>query len=324
MICAPQPRHKGGVMMSTARRHAAPKPRASVLNLEPCPISAIASSMAETPPQIFDRELYLARQAKASAEILGNVYAHVTTDLDERLSVINHQFAKVLLLAPAAEPFLTTLKMTGKCHDITFIKPQAGEALDLPPLHYDAVFHLLDLHCVNDIPGQLAQCARALKPDGLFMACFFAGETLHELREAWLSAESELRGGVSLRVAPMVSLRELGGLLQRAGLALPVADAERLNLRYADPLRLLHEVKEAGFANPMHERAKGLSSPQLLAALIETYAGMFAEPDGRVRATLELGWALAWKPHESQQKPLKPGSASQSLAEALNPLKAFE
>jgi len=201
------------------------------------------------------------------------------------------------------------------------MKPQASEALDLPQLHYDAVFHLLDLHSVNDIPGQLAQFAGTLKPDGLFMACFFVGETLHELRDAWLSAESDLRGGVSLRVAPMVSLRELGGLLQRAGLALPVADAESLNLRYGEPLKLLHEIKQAGFANPMHERAKGLASPRLLAALIENYAKNSADADGKLRVTLELGWALAWKPHASQQKPLKPGSAAHSLEDALKKFK---
>lgn len=241
----------------------------------------------------------------------------MAADLDERMSVVNHQFAKVLVLAPAAEPFTSVLKMTGKCQNILWMAPSASEALQLPPLSYDAVFHLLDLHTVNDIPGQLAQFAACLKPDGLFMACFFVGETLNELREAWLSAESDLRGGVSLRVAPMVGLRELGGLLQRAGLALPVADAETLTLRYAEPLKLLHEIKQAGFANPMTERAKGLASPRLLASLIQSYSGKFTDPDGKLRATLELGWALAWKPHASQQKPLKPGSAAMKLDEAL-------
>jgi hypothetical protein len=119
----------------------------------------------------------------------------------------------------------------------------------------------------------------------------------------------------------MVSLRELGGLLQRAGLALPVADAETLNLRYGEPLKLLHEIKQAGFSNPMHERAKGLASPKLLAALIENYAMNSADADGKLRVTLELGWALAWKPHASQQKPLKPGSASYSLEDALKKFK---
>jgi SAM-dependent methyltransferase len=277
--------------------------------------------MNEILPKIFDRELYLARQAKASGDVRAELFAHVAADLDARMSVINHQFANVLLLAPSAEPFAGVLKMTGKCQNITWMPPQVDEALNLPPLHYDAVFHLLDLHSVNDIPGQLAQFANCLKPDGLFMACFFVGETLHELREAWLSAESELRDGVSLRIAPMVGLRELGGLLQRAGLALPVADAETLNLRYGEPLKLLHEIKQAGFANPMTERSRGLSSPKLLSQLIEAYVDKFADADGKLRATLELGWALAWKPHESQQKPLKPGSASMRLDEALKKAK---
>lgn len=277
--------------------------------------------MDETLPRIFDRELYLARQAKARDEVQAQLLAHVAGDLEERMAVINHQFADVLLLAPTAEPFATVLKMTGKCQNIVWMAPSASEALKLPPLHYDAVFHVLDLHTVNDIPGQLAQFAACLKPDGLFMACFFVGETLHELRAAWLSAESELRDGVSLRVAPMVGLRELGGLLQRAGLALPVADAETLTLRYAEPIKLLHEIKQAGFSNPMADRARGLASPRLLASVIAAYAGKFTDADGRVRATLELGWALAWKPHASQQKPLKPGSAAMSLADALKEFK---
>lgn len=305
-------------MMSITPRQIAESPRPSFCNLEACPISAIASCMDETLPRIFDRELYLARQAKASGEVLGELYAHVAADLDERMSVINHKFAKVLLVAPTEEPFASTLKMTGKCQSIVWMAPAADAALNLPPLHYDAVFHLLDLHSVNDIPGELAQFAASLKPDGLFMASFFVGETLHELREAWLNAESELRGGVSLRVAPMVGLRELGGLLQRAGLALPVADAETLKLRYAEPLKLLHEIKQAGFANPMTERARGLASPRLLARLLEAYTQKFADADGKLRATLELGWALAWKPHASQQKPLKPGSAAFKLEDALN------
>lgn len=305
-------------MTSTRPRQTVPMPCPSFGNLEALPISAIASSMDETLPKIFDRELYLARQAKANGEVRAELFAHVAADLEERMSVINHQFAKVLLLAPAEEPFTSVLKMTGKCQHIHWMKPQADEALSLPSLHYDAVFHLLDLHSVNDIPGQLAQYAACLKPDGLFMACFFVGETLNELRQAWLSAESELRGGVSLRVAPMVGLRELGGLLQRAGLALPVADAETLNLRYSEPPKLLHEIKQAGFANPMVERARGLATPQLLAALLASYAQKFADPNGKLRATLELGWALAWKPHASQQKPLKPGSAAFKLEDALN------
>lgn len=267
-------------------------------------------------PLIFDRQLYLARQQKASGANAALV-VHIAEDLADRLSVINHQFDKVLLIAQNAEAYATVLKGSGKCAAIEMRQPLASDALDLVANTYDAVFHLMDIHCVNDVPGTLAQCARALKPDGLFMMAGFAGETLAELREAWLASESEISGGASLRIAPMISTREMGGLLQRAGLALPVSDVDHVTLRYADPLAMLREIKGFGFSNPLMERRKAFTSERMLAYVLSYYQNHFADGDGRVRATLDVLWALAWKPHDSQQKPLKPGSAKASLAEVL-------
>ena len=273
--------------------------------------------MDESLPRIFDRAIYLERQAKAASELVKLVHDHVAGDLAERLGVINHEFARVLLWAPAAEPFLSELLQSGKCGTIDHQAPAKDDTLDLKPAIYDAVFHLLDLQTVNDVPGQLAQFARALKPDGLFLTCFFAGETLHELRSAWLAAETAVRSGVSPRVAPMIGLQELGGLLQRAGLALPVADSETLTLRYGEALKLMSEIKAAGFSNPLEGRSRGLTSMELVSHVITHYATDYADADGRLRATLELAWGLAWKPHDSQQKPLKPGSAAMRLADVL-------
>jgi SAM-dependent methyltransferase len=278
--------------------------------------SASSSAMTADTPKIFDRTIYLARQAKArSLGAQAPLLAHVAAELDDRLSVINHQFGHVAVIAGQPQPFVDVLATSGKCAEVQVLHLPENDALGLAPLSCDAIFHLMDLHCVNDVPGTLAQCARALKPNGLFMAVFFAGDSLLELRDAWLVAESE-SGGVTPRVAPMIGLREMGGLLQRAGLALPVADADRLTLRYADVLALLREIKAMGFANPLAERRKSLTAARLLSALAQAYP---RDPDGRIRATLELSWALAWKPHESQQKPKAPGSATHRLVDFLKP-----
>jgi hypothetical protein len=149
------------------------------------------------------------------------------------------------------------------------------------------------------------------------MLCFFAGDTLFELREAVLAAESEILGGVSPRVAPMIGIRELGGLLQRAGLALPVADLDRTVLRYGNAFKLMQEIKALGFSNPLIGRSNNFTSRRMLMKTAEAYATKFASPDGRIPATLEICWANAWKPHSSQPQPLKPGSAKARLADAL-------
>jgi SAM-dependent methyltransferase len=274
--------------------------------------------MSASLPQIFNRELYLARQKKASTA-QAPLLAHVAEDLLDRLSVINHSFDSALIIAASPEPFRAALQASAKFKHIATATP-VHDDLALAPLSHDAIFHVLDLQCVNDVPGTLAQCARALRPDGLFMAAAFAGETLIELRNAWAAAESEIVGQISPRVAPMIGTREMGGLLQRAGLALPVADGDRLTLRYGDALALLREIKAFGFANPLAERRTTFTSRRILSAVMQRYHLDNADDDGRVRATLDLLWALAWKPHESQPKPKQPGSATMRLEDALKKL----
>ncbi len=207
--------------------------------------------------------------------------------------------------------------LSQKTSEIEIAAPQANDNLNLPENKYDAVFSLLDLHCVNDVPGHLAQLGRSLMPDGLLVVAFFAGDTLRELRESWLQAELEITGGVSPRVAPMIGVRELGGLLQRAGLALAVADMDNSEVRYADVFALMREVKSFGYSNPLTGRSRNLVSRRFITKVAEHYHAQNTDPDGRIHATLELAWAMAWRPHESQQKPLKPGSATHRLAEAL-------
>lgn len=308
-------RHFGGTIISIRDR---PKVFANCVkfanwNFEPA--SATSSSMTEPSPQIFDRELYLARQSKTKAT--HDLQNMVAAELGDRLSIILKQFPKALVIAQNPEVAAETLKLVGGVEKLDVLAPVAGDVVKLPSSDYDAIFSLLDLHCVNDVPGHLAQLARGLKADGLLLVAFFAGDTLFELREAWLQSEIEITGGVSPRVAPMIGVRELGGLMQRAGLALPVADVDRTIVRYADAFALMGEVKSFGYSNPLQGRSLKLVSKRFISKVAEHYHTHFADEDGRVRATLEIAWAMAWKPHESQPKPLKPGSASHRLADIL-------
>ena len=188
--------------------------------------------------------------------------------------------------------------------------PFADESLDL-------VVSTLALHWVNDLPGALIQIRRALKPDGLFMGALLGGSTLTELRQALTEAEAELTGGAGLRIAPFADTFDAAGLLQRAGFALPVADLDRVRVRYAHPLKLIADLKAMGETNALTDRARRPLSRAVLARACEIYAARFAEPDGRVVATFDIVTMTGWAPHPDQQKPLKPGSAKMRLADAL-------
>ena len=187
--------------------------------------------------------------------------------------------------------------------------PVANEALDL-------IVSALSLHWVNDLPGMLIQARRALKPDGLLLAALLGGNTLHELRDVLITAESELTGGAAARVAPFADVRSLGGLLQRAGLALPVVDSDQIVVRYDDIFALVRDLRRMGGANALVGARPPLHRNVLLHAA-SLYADRYSDEDGRIRATFEIVYLTGWAPHESQQKPLAPGSARTRLAEAL-------
>ncbi len=191
------------------------------------------------------------------------------------------------------------------------------EALPLKEGALDLITSVLSLHLVNDLPGALIQIRRALKPDGLFLGALLGGDSLIELRQAFMIAETETMGGISPRVFPTADVRDMGGLLLRAGFALPVADSEKLAVTYADPVALMRELKAMGAANPLSARSKKPLRRDTLGRAAAIYSERFSEPDGRVRATFEVLYLCGWAPHESQQKPLKPGSAAARLADAL-------
>jgi SAM-dependent methyltransferase len=188
--------------------------------------------------------------------------------------------------------------------------PFAGERFDL-------VASLLALHSVNDLPGALVQIRRVLRPDGLFVGALLGGATLTELRQAFTQAEAELDGGVSPRVAPFADVRDLGGLLQRAGFALPVTDSETVRVRYGDPFALMRDLRHMGLSNALSDRRRVPLRRATLLRAAQIYAERFADPDGRLPATFEIVWLSGWAPHESQQRPLRPGSAKMRLADAL-------
>jgi SAM-dependent methyltransferase len=273
--------------------------------------------MASHAENIFDRELYLARLKRTKPNRPDILATSIATELAERLDPITREFNHACLIAVDPEPLAAAISASGKVKKLDVLEPSASEFLPLKANDFDAIFDILDLHLVNDVPGALIQLRRALIPDGLFMACLFAGQTLTELRQSWLEAEDLVTGGVSPRVAPMIDVREMGGLLQRAELALPVVDLDRTIVRYPDAIALIHEIRSLGLSNVMTGRSRKPVTRNLLGEAISIYQQKFSDDDGRIRATIEVAWATAWAPHESQQKPLKPGSAKFRLADAL-------
>jgi SAM-dependent methyltransferase len=251
----------------------------------------------------------------------------VAIDLGERLSAVLRRFDVVVDLGTpseavrrvlAASKNIGTVVAVGSNDDDGRMHVTADEeALPFAEGSLDLLVSALALQFVNDLPGALIQIRRALKPDGLLLAALIGGDSLIELRSAFAAAESEMEGGTSPRVAPFADIRELGGLLQRAGFALPVVDSERVTVRYDSALALMRDLRRMGATNILHERLRTPLKRGTLERVKEIYADRFADADGRVRATFEIIWLSGWVPHESQQKPLKPGSAAQRLADAL-------
>jgi SAM-dependent methyltransferase len=280
------------------------------------------------PPRLFDRALLAARRRRARARPRDGadfLLARVVEDLDDRLATVLRRFARAVDLGPFAGPGAAALARSGKVDTVLRAGPDAEsvdlvadeEALPFAPESLDLVVSLLALHFVDDLPGALVQIRRALAPDGLFLASLLGGQTLHELRDALMAAELEIHGGVSPRVVPFLDVRDLGGLLQRAGFALPVTDTDRVTVRYGSMFDLVADLRAMGATNPLRERSRRPASRALFLRAAEIYAERHADADGRLRATFEIVSASGWAPHPDQQKPLAPGSAQVRLADAL-------
>lgn len=270
-------------------------------------------------PAIFDPRLVRERLRRAKAFGPATfLIDHVAAEMAERLSVVLRRFGRAADIATPTDAIKRILLSTGKVEQVEAADFQDDrETLPLLEGTLDLAVSALGLQFVNDLPGVFIQIRRALKPDGLFLAAMLGGETLTELRQAFVEAESEVEGGASPRVIPFADLRDLGALLQRAGFALPVIDSERINVRYGSVIALMHDLRRMGGTNVLTQRRRTPLRRTTLHRLGEIYAERFADPDGRVRATFEVMWLSGWAPHASQQQPLKPGSAKARLADAL-------
>ena len=263
------------------------------------------------------------RRARASFRNAAFLHTRVAADLADRLEVVPRPFPRVLALGGGglfsdevrARPELSARIGSILETDLDFIDP---EHLPFAPSSFDLIVSPLALHWINDLPGVLIQLRLALKPDGLLLASLFGGETLHELRLSLIEAESELTGGAGPRVSPFADLQDIAGLLQRAGFALPAADRDVVTVRYGEPMKLLADLRAMGETSALRERNPRGLSRRILARAFEIYRERYSDEDNRVRATFEILTATGWSPHESQPKPLKPGSAKLRLAHALN------
>jgi SAM-dependent methyltransferase len=282
----------------------------------------LVGSMA-TADLLFDSDLRLRRAARRDP---GAAYLldRAAQELEDRLAVTLRPFPEVLDVDTPTPAFADAVRRSrpdarlsraGLTGDSGLLADADGRPV--AEASVDLVVSGLAWQDVDDLPGVLAQARRALRPDGLLLACLAGGRTLTELRQVLTEAEAELTGGVSPRVHPFADVRDMGGLLQRAGLALPVADLDSVTVRYPDMFALMADLRAMGAANTLAARLRRPTRRALFLRAAELYAQRFADPDGRVRATFETIWISGWVPHASQQKPLRPGSARTRLADVL-------
>lgn len=271
--------------------------------------------------EVFDRHLISQRRTRAAKKFSEHdfLFNWAKNQLSNRLSDINRKFDIGVELGTrgvlGTHPKINTLfsvDLVGEPHILA-----SEEFLPFKSRSLDLVLSTLNLHTVNDLPGALIQIRHALKDDGLFLACMLGGETLHELRAVMQSVELEMYGGVSPRVAPFADKPQMGDLLQRAGFAIPVVDSEILTVTYDHVFKLMEDLRGMGENNAMIERSKTPLNKEFFMRVAKSYQEQFSEPDGRIVASFEVIFLLGWAPHDSQQKPLRPGSAQASLAEAL-------
>jgi len=287
--------------------------------------------------RIFDQDLVTANRLRArrrletGTDFLLEIAAR---ELSERLSLVERRFEQAIELHGGTGATGRLALQTGKIDRLDRVETHQDFSVDgeplteapfetvpLEPQSVNLVLSPLALHLTNDTPGVLVQIRRALKPDGLFLAAIPGAGTLGELRDVLLTTEVELYGGASPRVIPFPDIRDVGGLMQRAGFTLPVIDEESFTVRYDNLFALMRDLRAMGMANPLLGRSRKPVGRAFFLKAAERYAGRYADPDGRIRATFSIIYVSGWAPHESQQKPLKPGSAKMRLADALDPTK---
>lgn len=264
--------------------------------------------MSDT-PTLTDRPALLLHRARAAARPALFLHEEAAAEVQERLEEVNKTFNAPALIGHITQPIQSLFQGLSAISD--------DPRLALQPGRHDLVIHGFGLHWADDPVGQLVQSRLAMQPDGLFLGLMFGGATLQELRASLAEAETRLTGGLSPRVLPMADLRDLGGLLQRAGFALPVADSRRLTVRYPDLATLARDLRGMGETNALTKRHKHPPRKALFTETETIYRRNFADDDGYLRATFELVFLTGWAPSDNQPKPLAPGSAKARLAEAL-------
>lgn len=285
--------------------------------------------------RLFDDRLIAANRRRALSAMTEGVdflLEIAAGEIADRLSLVERRFENAVELHGATGLVARAALATGKIDRLERIevapnltsgeeavREAAWETVPLEPQSVNLVLSPLSLHLTNDTPGMLVQIRRALKPDGLFLAAIPGAGTLAELRDVLLAAEVELYGGASPRVIPFADIRDIGGLLQRTGFTLPVIDEESYTVRYDSIFPLMRDLKAMGMSNPLIGRSRKPVSKAFFMRAAELYAERYSDPDGRIRATFSIIYVSGWAAHESQQKPLKPGSAKMRLADALDP-----
>ncbi len=271
----------------------------------------------------FDRTLLRTRRARIAPNFkeADFLFQEIYTRLSERLEDMARDFETALVLGARGNtaPLPGVKNLTTADLSPAF-QPNIVCDEDMLPLKaesLDLIFCPMALHWVNDLPGALIQMRQALKPDGLLLAAFPGGNTLGELRQCLLTAESNLTGGVTPHIAPFIDMRDAGGLLQRAGLALPVTDTDKITVTYRNPLRLLSDLRQMGESNILADRARTPLSRAVLMEALRLYVQDYGDADGVVPASFEIVYLTGWAPHPDQPKPLRPGSAKARLADAL-------
>jgi NADH dehydrogenase [ubiquinone] 1 alpha subcomplex assembly factor 5 len=286
-------------------------------------------------PRLFDQAAQRRNRERAAAGYGGFDFLkrEAAMRIADRLELMRRDFQLCLDFGCHDGTLTRAIRATGKIGTVIQADPATGFAaragdcgpavvsdydrLGFAPGSFDAVFSCLTLHWVDDLPGVMTQIRRLLKPDGLCLVNLLGGSTLTELRAALLQAEEELSGGAGPRTAPMADIRDVGALLGRAGLALPVADADRLTITYPDMFRLMADLRGMGEQNALLGRSKVPTARRLFLRAAEIYHDRFAGPDGRIPASFEIITLTGWAPHGSQQQPLRPGSATHRLADSL-------
>ncbi len=278
---------------------------------------------------IFDRVTVRHHRDRAATKFDDHdfLFREVATRMSDRLDDVDRRFRRVLLMGTRgvgsfargqAELMVSSDYSHAALHGAAGFAVNADEeTLPFADGAFDLAVSILNLHWVNDLPGALVQVRRALRPDGLFLAAMLGGETLHELRRAFLEAEVEEEGGVSPRVSPLADLRDAGALLQRAGFALPVADIDTITVTWPDAFALMSDLRGMGESNAVAERRKSFTRRGTLFAAARRYQELFADADGRIPATFQVLYLTGWAPSPDQQQPSRPGSATTRLADAL-------